>query len=111
MGEGLLKPEEAAHYLNIDKDKFYQLVEKYKIPYYKIADKFIRFSASELEEYRDKIKTLSNVKISSKNFSFQEKKSTEVTLKDKIWELIRFNDFYILSFILILILLYYIIFH
>jgi len=110
----LLTLNEAAEFLGIDPESFQVLVQKYNIPHYKIAGKFVRFSQNELEKYRKEIKevretirkkTLINVNRSSQPLEYKRK---DLSWGLKLYEFLRFNDFYIVSFIIILILLYYI---
>jgi len=52
----LLTFNESAAFLEINDEEFKLLIDEYKIPHYKIADKFIRFSQQELKQYIDIIK-------------------------------------------------------
>lgn len=117
----LLTPLEAAEYLGLDSKSFEELVKKFRIPHYRIGGKFIRFSQQELEKYRreaeksrseDKKEFLSSKKTILKKelatFSRKETSLQEPNLLTRVFEFIKFNDFYILSLLIILLLLYYI---
>ncbi len=114
----LLTALEAAKLLSISDDGFEVLVEKYKIPHYKIAGKFIRFSQAEVEKYKTLLKipeynntdkAISTKKVSNKIISNAiEYRKEELQSGRRIYEFLKFNDFYIVSFILIFLLLLYI---
>lgn len=111
----LLTLGEAAEFFGLDPESFQVLVEKYNIPHYKIAGKFVRFSQKELERYRSKIKEFhkswdkkTTVKIIDKKNYPQEYKRKDLNWSLKFYEFLKFNDFYIVSFIIIILLLYYI---
>ncbi|MDP8233200.1 MAG: helix-turn-helix domain-containing protein [Candidatus Saelkia tenebricola] len=109
----LLTSNEAALFLDINTQEFEDFIQKHKIPHYKIAGKFIRFSQQELEKYkeqanmphiRDKIVEYRNLPSQEEIEYLKEK----LCFRDKLLEFIKFNDFYIMSFCLIFMLLYYI---
>jgi len=110
----LLTLNEAAEFLGVDPESFQVLVQKYNIPHYKIAGKFIRLSQNELEKYRKEIKEATKtvrrkVEINVNKISQPlEYKRKDLSWGLKLYEFLRFNDFYIVSFIIIVILLYYI---
>ena len=99
------------------KDKVFQdLIDEHKIPHYKIAGKFIRFSQQELEKYRTVIKVGESGKNNNKRKIAEIEKIREIEYKRenlspavKISEFLKFNDFYILSLMVILVLIFYII--
>ncbi len=112
----LLTLNEAAEFFGLDPESFQLLVQHYNIPHYKIAGKFIRFSYNELLKYQNKITDFKSLGKKTKTTT-EEKKHTikvveyhrrDLTWSLKLWEFIKFNDFYIISFIVIFILLYYI---
>jgi len=104
----LLTPNEAAEFLGIHAEEFDNFIQQHKIPHYRIAGKFIRFSQQELEKHKEKTPIPNKKQISTATREEIEYKQEELNLKDKIVEFIKFNDFYILSFCLIIVLLYYI---
>jgi hypothetical protein len=109
----LLTLNEAAEFFGLDPESFQVLVQKYNIPHYKIAGKFIRFSQNELERYRSKIKEFQKSSGKKNLPGIKQTRPLEYKRKDlnwevKLYEFLKFNDFYIISFIIILFLLYYI---
>lgn len=107
----LLTPQEAADYLGIDIKKFESLVKENKIPHYKIAGKFIRFSEQELSKFKAKLLRgkLERTEATEREGPTGSKPSIDkLDYKTRIVEFLKFNDFYILSSIIIIILLYYI---
>lgn len=108
MQDRLLNPQEAANYLKLDCQEFLKLVDKYKIPHYRIAGKFLRFSLQELIRFKE---MLEKDLISQYQGAKEINKINELTISEKVKEFLKFYDFYIVSFILILVLLYYIIFY
>ncbi len=114
----LLTLNEAAEFFGLDPESFQLLVQRYNIPHYKIAGKFIRFSYNELLKYQDKIIEFksSGKKTKTKTITEEKKDTTkpveyhraDLSWSLRLWEFIKFNDFYIISFIVIFILLYYI---
>ncbi|MDP8216582.1 MAG: helix-turn-helix domain-containing protein [Candidatus Kaelpia imicola] len=112
----LLTLSESAAFLGVRDEVFQDLIDQYKIPHYKIAGKFIRFSQQELEKYRDTVKKGGGDKDSNKRNAAEIEKIREIEYKReslspavKISEFLKFNDFYILSLIIIIMLLFYII--
>lgn len=112
----LLTLNEAAEFFGLDPESFQVLVQRYNIPHYKIAGKFIRFSYNELLKYQDKISDFKSLGKKTQTIPEEKKYTTkpvEYHRTDlgwglRLWEFIKFNDFYIISFIVIFIFLYYI---
>ena len=102
----LLTLNEAAEFLGINTEEFENFIQEHRVPHYKIAGKFVRFSQQELEKH--KVKTGNKKQIPATAKEEIEYRKEELTFTDKIVEFVKFNDFYILSFCLILALLYYI---
>ena len=103
----LLTLNEAANFLGIDTEEFKILIQKNKVPHYKIAGKFIRFSQLELEKYKRKTNYQKQISNAVKKTEIEYKKD-ELAFTNRVVEFIRYNDFYILSCCFILALLYYI---
>ncbi len=89
-----LTSKEAADYIGISEGELQCLVDKGSIPVYKIGGIYIRFKTDELELYLRK-----------KGRRFYAPHTSPFL--DKIKDFFYFNDFYILSFALIAIMLYY----
>ncbi|HOW42898.1 MAG TPA: helix-turn-helix domain-containing protein [Candidatus Omnitrophota bacterium] len=89
----LLTVREVAHVLNITEKEVIDLAESGAIPAYNVGGVYIRFKQHQVEEFKKHNKTV-------------PARTEEYTLKDKLFDFIYFNDFYLVSFLLILALLY-----
>jgi len=87
--------KEAADYLGIAESELQKIVDRGRIPSYKIGGVYTRFRADELNSYRRK---------SSKRAG-QKGPNTAI---DRIKDFFYFNDFYIYSSIAIIVVLYFI---
>lgn len=91
-----LTSKEAADYLGIQEGELQELVNKGKVPVYKIGGIYTRFSVDDLNACRRKI---------SRRGGHKEKSSLTI---DRIKDFFYFNDFYVLSGIAIIVILYFI---
>lgn len=89
--EKLLTIREVALILNITEKEVIELAENQVVPAYRIGGVYLRFKHQQIEEYKRKIKPLVSQNNPSKGNSF----------KDKIIDFIYFNDFYILSVLIV----------
>ena len=89
---------EAAQILGVSEKTVMDMIETRKLQAYRIADKFLRLKKSEVIQLRD-TKTIA-----------REDEADPYTLRERIWDFFYFNDFYIVSLIIIGILLYMIFF-
>lgn len=94
--EKLLTVREVSLILGISEKEVIELAESGKIPAYKIAGVYLRFKLSQIKEVAESFKKV------SRNSSLYQKDS----FKDKVIDFFYFNDFYIVSFIIILLILY-----
>ncbi len=85
---------ETAQLLGISEKKVMDLIEAKKLEAYRIADKFLRLKKSEVLDLRN----AGHVAREDHQFAY--------TSVEKIKDFFHFNDFYILSLIIILELLY-----
>ena len=102
MPEKLLTKKEAAEYLGVSEKQIDELVDAGKLPAYRIGDKFLRFKHEHLDAVRHRPPS-----------STRERKvvaSHDQTIRDRVADLLYFNDFYIISFLIITGLIAYIIF-
>ena len=90
-----LTPKEAADYLKISEEELSKIVDKGKIPSYKIGGVYTRFSVDELDSYSDKA------------FSKVGTGGSRPYI-DNIKDFFYFNDFYIYAFFMIAGILYFI---
>jgi len=99
MSEKLLNTEEIAKYLGISIKDVKDLVAAGRLPAYKIGGTFLRFK----REHADTIKSIATLSKSATTYQ-------QGNLFDKIADFLYFNDFYIISFLLIAILAFIIIY-
>lgn len=85
MNRGLLTKQDAAKLLNISEEELETLVASGKIPSYRIAGEFLRFKEADLYRY--------------KSAALQPPRAVKIT--EKIADFFYFNDFYIISTLII----------
>jgi len=96
MGEKLLTIREVAAFLGISEKEVIDLAESSTIPAYKVGGVYLRFKREQVEEYKKSHKT-GHV-------------HAKMSFGDAVADFIYFNDFYILSLLIILALLYVVLF-
>lgn len=127
MPEKLLSMKEVAEYLNISEEEVKRLVDIGEIPAYKIGDTFLRFRKEqidaikiEISEFEKNDKEYVQVAASGEGVSVQPPTGIksgagrnaslasqyDYTFVERLRDFLYFNDFYILSFIIIGVLLY-----
>ncbi len=89
---------EAAHILGIAEGKVMVLIDEKKLMAYRIADQYLRLKRSDILSIRDS----GNVASETIKFPY--------TAQEKLMDLVRYNDFYILSFLVIMVLLFLVFF-
>ncbi len=89
--EKLLTIREVSTMLGIPEKEVMDLSDSGTIPAYKIGGVYLRFKRQEIEIYRRKIKPAQH----------KEPVENKYALRDRISDFFYFNDFYILTFILI----------
>lgn len=99
MGEEkLLTIREVSLFLEISEKEVIDLAQKGTLPAYRVGGVYLRFKREQVEEFK---KTLSA--------SADKPQVPEIySLKDRIVDFLYFNDFYILSVILIVLILVFI---
>ncbi len=90
MREKLLTTREASQILGISEKEVIELANQGKIPSYRIAGEFLRFEKKEILRIRDR----------------WGKIQATVNWRERIADFFYFNDFYILSLIVILLLVW-----
>lgn len=90
--EKLLTVREAAQILELTEKEIIELSESGQLPAYKVGGVFLRFKREQIEEYKKKI-----LKSTFKRFHL-----LEYPLKERFYDFIHFNDFYILAILIIL---------
>lgn len=120
MEEKLLNIAEVARYLNLPEDAVRELVGKGELPAYKIGGQILRFKREQVEGYRkrqDSAFTGEGVSkrrgadadkdglwIDRKNVS-DLKNATSYTFWERLEDFLYYNDFYILSMILLILII------
>jgi len=92
--EKLLTVRDVSLILGISEKEVIDLAESAAIPAYKIAGVYLRFKKEQIQEYKKSAKALASSNPPEK-YAF----------KDRVSDFLYFNDFYILSFLLIFLLL------
>jgi len=89
--EKLLTVREVATLLNLTEKEVIELAEKGQVPAYKVAGVYLRFKRQDVEEFKKNGLKSGILSVSPR-----------IPLKEKISDFFYFNDFYILSFIIII---------
>ncbi len=107
-GEGLLNSKEAADLLGITEEEVRRFVSQGKIPAYKIGGEFLRFKKAQVEALRDRIRILKRRSVPIEKIIPVEESArrTEYSARDRIRNFLYFNDFYVLTAILISLLVF-----
>jgi len=94
MANKLLTVREAAEVLGLTEKQVIDFVEEGVIPAYKIAGEFLRFRADQIQQLKAKFKPAGK----QKDYNFRERLS----------DFLYFNDFYILSIVVIVFIVFFI---
>jgi len=94
MTEKLLTVRDVALFLGITEREVLDLADEGTIPAYKIGGVYLRFKREQVEDFRKKMH-------SPKSAGLQR-----FSIKDKVIDFFYFNDFYILSLIVIVLMIY-----
>lgn len=127
MPEKLLTIAEAAKYLNISEDEVKRLVDVGEIPAYRIGGSFLRFRKEHLDAIRDDVEEFEKDVPAAVKAGLDEKgkpthhisdleretikrepimRQYEYTAIERVRDFFYFNDFYIISFVIVGILLF-----
>lgn len=93
--EKLLTIREVSLILGVSEKEVIDLAENGTIPAYKVGGVYLRFKQQQVEEYRRKVKPSLQKHLNAEKYSLQ----------DKISDFFYFNDFYILSVLIIVLVL------
>ena len=96
MAEKLLTIREAAQYLNITEKQVIELSDKSIIPAYKVGGIYLRYKKDQLNAVKDRI------------LPTTKESNVEYSLRDKLSDFFYYNDFYVLSFLIISLLIFHI---
>lgn len=97
MTSKLLTIREVAHCLNITEKEVIELTDSGVIPAYKVGGVYLRYKKDQIDEAKDKIKPN------------QSLVSIEGTPSEKVKDFFHHYDFYVLSLIITIVLLYLIV--
>lgn len=113
MSEKLLTIEEVAQYLNLPEETVRGLVEKGELPAYTIGGSFLRFKREQIETYRKRHGPIAmteralfqdrGIKSSFRDVS-RSRETIRYTFWEKLEDFLYYNDFYILSLILLILI-------
>lgn len=93
--EKLLTIRDVALILNISEKEVIELAERGAIPAYKVGGVYLRFKREQIEEFQKTFRTLAHKNVPAQKYLF----------KDRLIDFFYFNDFYILSILLIILIL------
>jgi len=96
MAERFLTVRDVSSILGISEKEVMDLVESKQLEAYRVGGVYIRFKQEQIAEFRKSFKSPAKRVVSSEKY----------TLKDKISDFLYFNDFYILSALIILLILF-----
>lgn len=89
--------------LGVSEKEVMDLAETGKIPAYKVGGVYLRFKREQIEEFKKTLKTPG--RLSQAQDSSVAPFRIKATFKDKVSDFFYFNDFYILSILIILLML------
>lgn len=96
MAEKLLTIREVSSTLGLTEKEVIDLAENGTIPAYKVGGVYLRFKQGEVEEYRKVLKA--------------GHKQQKTPIRDILLDFVYFNDFYLVSLLVILALVYVVLF-
>jgi len=97
MKEKLCTTREASHALGIYEKDVIELANKNIIPHFKVAGEFLRFRKEDIIRIKPAIK---------KKYNVPERKDRSL---ERVREFIYFNDFYLISVVVIIVLIWIIV--
>lgn len=95
--EKLLTVRDVALILGISEREVIDLTENGKLPAYKVGGVYIRFKREHVEAFRRAFQPPPG---------YKDKESKENPFKDKVSDFFYFNDFYIVSFLIVIVILF-----
>jgi len=97
MAEKLLTVREVSHILKLTEKEVIEFAENGEIPAYKVAGLYLRFKKDQIDLIREAFLLKRGIPI-----------DVHSPLFDRIKDFFYFNDFYILSFILVALMIFFI---
>ena len=98
MSEKLLTIEEVARYLGLSEKAVKELVESGKLPAYRIGGSFLRFKREQLEVYRRR-----HPERKEPEKPAAAVRGTKYTFWERLEDFLYYNDFYIVSLIVLIV--------
>lgn len=109
MPEHLLSIKEVAEYLGVSEEEVKRLVDAGEIPAYKIGDSFLRFRREQIDAVKNEIDDAEKDKAPDIRNTVKQQEPPaqeyDYTFAEKVRDFFYYNDFYILSGIVVAILL------
>ena len=127
MPEKLISIKEVAEYLKVSEEEVKRLVDSGEIPAYKIGDTFLRFRKEQIDAIKSEISEIEEKEPArskpvldqrgrvthpytqmEKDIKLREPDTRryDYTIAERVKDFFYFNDFYIISFMLIVFLMY-----
>ncbi len=97
MAERLLTVRDVSLILGISEKEVMDLAESGKMPAYKVGGVYLRFKPEQIEEFK---------KSSKGTDRYKAKISPTYSFKDRVSDFFYFNDFYLLSVLLMLLIVF-----
>lgn len=94
--EKLLNVRDVSIILGISEKEVMDLAESGQIPAYKVGGVYLRFKREQIEDFRKSFRPLETKHSTEQKHSF----------KDRVSDFLYFNDFYILSSLIIILILF-----
>lgn len=104
--EKLLTIRDVSSILGISEKEVIDLAESGKIPGYKVGGVYLRFKREQIEAFRKNLKSLTPKTSTSGKYSFTPPLRAKAGFKEKLSDFFYFNDFYILSVLIIVLILF-----
>lgn len=103
--EKLLTIREVGIILGISEKEVIDLSETGEIPAYKIGGVYLRFKQGQIEEFKKSFRPVPQKEETTQKYSTTSSPVSQEGIKDKLSDFFYFNDFYILSILIILLVL------
>ncbi|MBL7155537.1 MAG: helix-turn-helix domain-containing protein [Candidatus Omnitrophica bacterium] len=110
MPEKLLTIQEASSLLAITEEGVKELVEKGALPAYKIDGRFLRFRREQIEAIKNELSAKTTTRLPKRPKKEYSKRSRETayaeSFSDRVSDFFYFNDFYLISGAIILVIMW-----
>ncbi|MFH1247726.1 MAG: excisionase family DNA-binding protein [Candidatus Omnitrophota bacterium] len=93
--EKLLTVRDVSFLLGVSEKEVLDLAQNSSIPAYKVGGVYLRFKKDQVDEYKKSL-----------HHQNREQHQTHYSLKERLADFFYFNDFYLLSFLIILLMLF-----